>query len=556
MMLYRVMGCITVTLFLCLFSFQIRADALSDTAEWRALIHYRPALFGGVKSTIDSPNFFLAPEGKTDPEAELQATIELFESGKAEIQCFFPARYTFLKEHGRISKPFPSCEEYESFQHDLKPQGVTLLYTDAYMNNPASLFGHTLMRIDVPEAQTQLVAHGVNYGANVPEETNGILFAVLGLTGGYWGSFTVKPYYNVINMYNNLENRDIWEFHLNLTKAEIDKFVAHLWEIGQTQTRYFFFSENCSYLLMEVLDAVRPELKLADDFPAHAIPLDTLKAVMKRDGLVDGIHYRPSRQKRIQTAYQALNDEQQEALLDFWETEEALPDTLSAAEQAGVLEAAYEYAQYQWEAQNISLKEYRRKSYRLLKERTALNMTQPERVIESPSPLTAHDSMRLMLGQGWERGQSFQEVAYRPAYHSLSDRPDGLRLGSEINFLSGVLRYYDKRHKLVLKRLDFVDIYSVSPWNALFHPISYQIDFDVQRKWNPKTRKEGYIADLSGGSGMSVELFDKTLGFVFIKTAAQYGGFLPHNVGIGLGGEAGILSYLSWGHTKSINFAF
>lgn len=30
---------------------------------------------------------------------------------------------------------------------------------------------------------------------------------------------------------------------------------------------------------MEVLDAVRPSLKLADDFPVQAIPLDTVKAV-------------------------------------------------------------------------------------------------------------------------------------------------------------------------------------------------------------------------------------------------------------------------------------
>ena len=71
-----------------------------------------------------------------------------------------------------------------------------------------------------------------------------------------------------------MENRDIWEYNLNLTPEELDMFVAHLWEVGQTQTRYYFFTENCSYMLMEVLDAVRPSLKLADDFPVQAIPLD------------------------------------------------------------------------------------------------------------------------------------------------------------------------------------------------------------------------------------------------------------------------------------------
>ena len=546
----RVMEQITVALILCLFSLAAFAEIPSETLEWRALMHYRPALFGGVKSTIDSPNFFLAKDGKTNPEAELQATIELFKQGEEKIQCIFPARYDFLKKQGLIHTPFPSCPEYESFKKDLKPTGVTLLYTDAYMNNPASLFGHTLMRIDIPEGKTQLVAHGVNYGASVPPDTNGMLFAILGLTGGYWGSFTVKPYYNVINMYNNLENRDIWEFHLNLTREEIDRFVAHLWEVGQTQTRYFFFSENCSYLLMEVLDAVRPEWRLSDDFPIHAIPLDTVKAIMKRKDIVDQVHYRPSRQKRIDIGYRDLDSKQKEALLRFLKDEEALPDSLSDGEKADILETAYEYTQYQWEAQKIPLKDYRRRSFRLLKDRTALNMTASERAIESPSPLTAHDSMRVVLSQGWRRGESFQEIAFRPAYHSLSDRPDGLRIGSEINFLNTKLRYYDKRQKFTLQQFDFVNIYSVSPWNALFRPISYQINFDIRREWNPKTQQEGYIGNLSGGSGISVELLPKTFGFVFAKAAGQYGGWMPHNIGVALGGETGVLSYLSWGQVR------
>ena len=117
----------------------------------------------------------------------------------------------------------------------MSPSGVTILFTDAYMNNPSSLFGHTLFRIDTSRKGTQLLAHGVNYGAVTGEE-NGVLFAVLGLTGGYMGSFTVKPYYDVINTYNNIENRDIWEMNLDLSPEELNMFVAHLWEIGHTHT--------------------------------------------------------------------------------------------------------------------------------------------------------------------------------------------------------------------------------------------------------------------------------------------------------------------------------
>ena len=67
--------------------------------------------------------------------------------------------------------------------------------------------------------------------------------------------------------------------------------MAHVWELGHNMARYFFFSKNCSYILLEILDAIRPSLKLSEEFPFHAIPLDTIKAVVSRDNLIKNIHY-------------------------------------------------------------------------------------------------------------------------------------------------------------------------------------------------------------------------------------------------------------------------
>src|SRR5881296_1644428 len=38
---------------------------------WHLLLHYRTTLFGGYDSEQDDPGFFLSPDGKTDPQAEL-----------------------------------------------------------------------------------------------------------------------------------------------------------------------------------------------------------------------------------------------------------------------------------------------------------------------------------------------------------------------------------------------------------------------------------------------------------------------------------------------------
>ena len=243
-MMKRAVLTLKIALFLCVFGadFLCVFSVKAAPTEWLALGHYQTQAGGYLESTIDSENFFLSLDGKRNPEAELQATVDLFNGTDVEKQCLFPARYLYLKKQGLIASAYPTCPEYEQFKKDLRPAGLTLLYTDAYMNNPSSLFGHTLLRIDIPEGRTQLVSHGVNYGAYVDPNENGILFAFWGLTGGYMGGFTIKPYYDIINTYNNIENRDIWEFRLNLTPEELDFFVAHLWEVGQTQTRYFFFT--------------------------------------------------------------------------------------------------------------------------------------------------------------------------------------------------------------------------------------------------------------------------------------------------------------------------
>jgi len=520
-------------------------SAVADSPEWKALIHYRPALLHDYKSTVDSKSFFLSPKGKTNPTEELNATLSLFQkAGQNEKKCLFPARYRFLENKGFPLLTFPECEEYEKFKQDVKADGVTLLFTDAYMNNPSSLFGHTLIRIDIPEGKTQLMSHGVNYGAFVSPDENGIRFVVYGLFGGYWGGFTIKPYYDIINTYNNIENRDIWEYKLNIHGKELDFFIDHLWEVGNSQTKYFFFSENCSYMLMEVLDAVRPSLKLADDFPAQAIPLDTLKSVQKRSGLIEQVSYRPSRQKRIQLRYDDLTNAEKKTLLEVLHKKEFKNLSLfEEKRQSEILQTAYEWTQYQQTKKVFDLKEYRSRSFEILGKLSKLPQAEKKELAQPENPVSAtHESMRFELGIGSRQGDTFTSVAFHPAYHSLTDRSNGFLKGAQINFFNTELRYYNQTQNLVLQGLDLIDIRSLAPKNALFSPLSYQVKFGVARELNNKTKKEGEVAYLSAGFGATYEIGFNTSFFMFANAHGKYGGFIPANTTIGLGGMIGTLT--------------
>ncbi len=516
-----------------IFSFSVSAsENVAYSQEWLALGHYQSDGFGGYKSSIDGEEFFLSADGRTNPQRELQATMDLFEQGiQTDKICLFPARYMFLLEKGLVKKQKSNCKEFEQFKTDLQPKGVTLLFTDAYMNNPSSLFGHTLLRVDTARQGTQLLAHGANYGAFTNGAENSVLFAVYGLTGGYYGGWTVKPYYDIINTYNNIENRDIWELELNFDERELELLVAHLWEIGHTKTRYYFFSKNCSYMIMELLDAVRPSLQLAKKFPAQTIPLDTIKTIYRSDNLVKDVKFRPSRQAKITHREKQMNRMQRKAFIQAIKNEDYTMENLSDDEKSDVLETAYQYVQYQFVKKEFDIKEYRRRSFKGLMARNKLQ-DKKAKMSENPegrSPLLSHEAMRVTLGVGKNGRENFQEISYRPAYHSLTDNDYGLLTGAEINFLNSRWRHYDRSNKTVLQEFNILGIKSLSPINQMFAPTSFGINWDIWRAYNPQKQKEGYASRMSVEGGGTVEILPHLWGYVSGGAEAAYGGFLEHN---------------------------
>jgi len=73
-------------------------EALAASARWQALMHVNPGatLRSIGASYVDDADFFLAPDGATDIEAELVATWQALKPKASPARCRFPARYRFL----------------------------------------------------------------------------------------------------------------------------------------------------------------------------------------------------------------------------------------------------------------------------------------------------------------------------------------------------------------------------------------------------------------------------------------------------------------------------
>src|SRR4029079_17713127 len=293
---------------------------LAEQREWHVLLHYQKNLFGsGFTSMQDDPGFFMAPNGKTDPQAELAATLgqffseELVGRSKQPAQCAFVARYHWLKEKLQFDErrlPPQFCERFIRWFNEFNAQSISVIFPTGFMNNPASMFGHTFLRIDAKgqTPQTRILDYTINYAAEVPPNA-GPEYAIKGIFGGYRGHFSTIPYYLKVQEYRDIENRDIWEYRLDLTQEQVRRLLMHTWEMGNAYFDYFFFDENCSFHILGLIEAAEPSIHLLDRYPLAAIPVDTV-SFLAESGLVADVVARPSRSTLVRRKREVMSDEE------------------------------------------------------------------------------------------------------------------------------------------------------------------------------------------------------------------------------------------------------
>ena len=513
-----------------------RLQQLANDPYWLAIGHYETGKLGGWRSYVDDDDFFLSADGPHDPAAELSATLTALyrpaDLGDKHPQCVFPARTRWLRDQLQLNDlPQPTCGEFTTWYRDIAPHSSVLIFPAAYLNSPSSMFGHTLLRIDQADIEqngTALLSYALNFGAFIEGSDNSILYAWKGLMGGYPGLFALLPYREKLSEYSRLENRDLWEYRLNLTHEETGCMVEHVWELKQIQFDYYFFDENCSYRLLELLEIARPGLELTDDFPITAIPVDTVRAI-KDAGLVERIDYRPSRERELLERAKPLNDEELQWVktlaADTQPLQSAEFQVLPAERRALVQDGAYRLLRYQANGQERDPAAAQR-SYQLLR---AINQNPPTALdVERPElPEDGHDSRTWQLGVGSRDDRAFAEYGLRMAYHDLNDNLAGFPLGAQIEILGLKLRQYENNH-WQLQELDFATIRSLTPRNQLLQPLSWQVAGGFERVPG-KDGDETLVAHLNGGAGASWQLTDSTLAFAMATGRVEHNSdFAPY----------------------------
>ena len=448
---------------------------LAQSQEWLRILHYKSHLFRGFRSAVDGADFFIAANGAKDPEAEMRATILAFQKRipawgkrKQPVACAFPARFKFLNTRLKLGLTSPPCSLFDDFVHRYDPAGATLVFSAAYPNNPASMFGHTLLRIKRKSSSDDLLDNSLSYAANVPPDENDFAFLWFGVTGGYPGQFSMIPYYAKVNEYSNSENRDLWEYELDLNSEQTWWVLASAWEIEtNSYLDYFFFDENCSWLILRLLEVARPDWNLAD-FSLDVIPGETVKRLTRTPGAVRSVRFRPSLFKKMRQAVESLSSED---LQNYREILSEKVDPLTIKNPV-VLEAVLTRLHYekQKNAEDFLQSQLMRKT---LLARAKLEKTTERTLLPIPETTRVdlgHDSARVGFATNLKRF----DFHWKSAYHDLYSPDLGFAAFSELNFPGITLSYNRKAKEFFVSQIEGVSIVSLQAITEAVTPISWK----------------------------------------------------------------------------------
>lgn len=322
-----------------------RLKSLAQHPQWHHLLFYKSG-----KAEVISANFYLSDPSGSENRRHFDAYQELImtiQQGQDEqVRCRFPARYFWLNRQLSDVGVFYDLSVCKQLPDP--NQEVSLLLVSSYLKNPASTFGHVLIKSSATPQPVSMTAHDAdmstpypngigevsekdlldqsyNFGARIPENENGFLYAFKGLFGLYDAKFSAGDYFKQDAVYAQNEQRDMWEYVLNLDEFNTRLLNYHLYELQSARFTYYFIKQNCGYRSGELLELVS-DIKTTNRLGGWYAPEFEFDQLVEYDqslrqqgdvGLIKAVRYLPSEQTKLRQRFEQLPKQTQTAVNAF-----------------------------------------------------------------------------------------------------------------------------------------------------------------------------------------------------------------------------------------------
>lgn len=511
----------------------------NDVASWHRLIHLplksaasRFSFSALATPRILSAGFYLSgPDPRQNfAEQELQATVALFRdsTNKTESICRFPARFLWLSQRYTFDPALTlqHCSQFIEWSGFNSLDTISLIFVSGYMGNPASTFGHVLLKLNSEDGQYDngFFDLAINFGARVPAGESSPVYIAKGLLGGYTAGFTNEDYYRRDLVYANSEQRDTIEYKLKLNDLQKQLLVAHLWELNNHDFQYYFLRQNCAYRIAELLELVlendninRGEITYAPATLFHNLE-DYAPATIQE------VKKNPSPRRSIFKRFKKLSKKQQQVFNELVSLDgkaQAAYKTLAVNEQknAQFLDLLLDYNTYQLASIDDEKKPLVLASRKtIVSERLRLPPGEPLAEADQGnfhSPIKGSRPTRVSLSHvSNKHAENKTTVEFSPFYYDALGQHG--QDGSEIIMMNTELSYNHETHTVRLGHVDFLKIQQI---NTTTPAIAQENRFSW-RLWLRGDNNKGCRAcldlDFSAGLGKAVQLNERVLVYGFI----------------------------------------
>ena len=511
---------------------------LEKSPTWLRLLHFDRHQ-SVQRSEILSPEFFISHT--RNPKVELEATLRaMFQviNGDANqhAQCRFPARFYWLQQQLNFNEknlPIARCERLQQWAKFSSLNSISLVLVGGYFGNPASTFGHLLVKLNNSEYKNSsgnLLDQSINYGAQVPDSETIPVYIIKGLFGGYVSRFRDKAFYKQDRVYSRQELRDMWEYELDLTSEQQRFLVYHLWEVMGMKSTYYFLKKNCAYRVAELLELVT-EKSLTSRIQPWYLPISLFQKLtdIEQSRYIKKITFLPSSERKLYHQFDQL--QQQDALLvnKLLASSKSLTkdllgarNTMRQAQIIDVMLAYYQYKLIDAEQDKPQWTVLKQRKNQLLLMRLQLPVANSERAVSSISAMTSPaegSKPRLFsVGFGQDKGGHFLRLGMTAIHYDLLTDRYGVLANSALKFFDLSFKSTEKK-KL---SLDYFNLASVQKLNISPTKLYQESEMSWRIAVGIKARNK-YCADCNGlflsvGVGKAWQTSQKMLSYVMLDT--------------------------------------
>lgn len=242
---------------------------------WKSLLH----LDKNNHPSINTPTFLFSYEDFS-PKNEFYKTIEAFKEDNKNI-CKYPARYLWISKNTDIKLnnfDFKTCKEFSKYKKNTNPNNISLIFVSEDVSNPTSMMGHIFFKLEGVNDKGNIVENAVSF-FTVIDTLNLPYLAIESTIIGMKGYFILKPYKKQISQYIKNENRNIWEYSLELTSQQIKLLSYHFWELKDVDIKYYFTKYNCATIIDDMINIISSNNRKNNNFNIWTTPKDVIKRV-------------------------------------------------------------------------------------------------------------------------------------------------------------------------------------------------------------------------------------------------------------------------------------